>query len=50
MTDAGADIEILIGKIHKIKVNLKKALHRRYLKYTLDEKLRTVKSLYNIHS
>lgn len=39
MTDAGADIEILIGKIHKIKVNLKKSSAQKVSKIYTGRKI-----------
>lgn len=47
MSDVDTVIEKLIGKIHKIKINLKKAPYRKYLKFTLDEMIRNVKLIYN---
>lgn len=46
MNNGESEIELLIGQIHKIKTNLKKAPFRKYLKFTLDEKLRNVKLIY----
>lgn len=47
MSSPEAQIEELIGKLHKINCNLKKAPHRRYLKNTIFEKLSNSKSIFD---
>lgn len=47
MNDIQKEIEILLGQLHKIRVNLNKAPSRRYLKSTIKNKLNISRSLYN---
>lgn len=47
MSDIINELEILISKIHQIKLNLKKSPQRKYLKFTLDEKVRIIRNTYN---